>query len=104
MNKIIKKSAALFAAIVLILILLATSAAANEVCKIDEYGAGEMTADIAFVRPLGIVSIAFGSIMFALSLPFSAPAGNVKEVYCKMIVEPAKFTFTRPVGDFSSLE
>jgi len=27
--------------------------------------------------------------------------GNVKEAFCEMMVEPAKFTFARPLGDLS---
>jgi hypothetical protein len=31
-------------------------------------------------------------------------SGSVKETAHTLVVEPAKATFTRPIGDFSSLE
>jgi hypothetical protein len=39
-----------------------------------------------------------GSIAFVLSLPFSALGGNVGEAAEKLVVDPAMFTFARPLG------
>ena len=59
-----------------------------------------MVGDILLVRPLGIVGTVVGSALFVLSLPFSAAGGNIEEVYQTMVVEPAKHTFKRPLGQF----
>lgn len=61
---------------------------------------GKMAADLLFVRPLGIVSTVVGCAVYVVSLPFSIPGGNQKEVWSTTVVEPAKFTFKRGVGDF----
>ena len=61
--------------------------------------AEKMVADALLVRPLGIVGTIIGSAIFLVSLPFSALGGNVEEAYQKMVVEPAHYTFGRPLGD-----
>ncbi|MBK5100631.1 MAG: hypothetical protein JJE15_06505 [Desulfobacteraceae bacterium] len=59
-----------------------------------------MVGDILLIRPLGIVATVVGGALFVVSLPFSALGGNTEDVYQTMVVEPARFTFTRPIGDF----
>jgi hypothetical protein len=72
---------------------------------IDEDNNGEkMTGDLLLVRPLGIASTILGAAVFVVSLPFSALGGNVKEAGQKLVADPAKFTFKRPIGDFSSID
>jgi hypothetical protein len=61
--------------------------------------AEKMVADALLVRPLGLVGTIFGTAIFLVSLPFSALGGNVEEAYQKMVVEPAHYTFGRPLGD-----
>ena len=69
--------------------------------NIDEgISAEAMVADFVFVRPLGIVAVAVGSVFFIASLPFSLLGGNSKDAAKKLVIEPAKFTFSRPLGDF----
>lgn len=59
-----------------------------------------MAGDILFVRPIGIVGTAVGTALFIVSVPFSAAGGNTKQAFKKMVAEPAKFTFKRPIGVF----
>ena len=65
---------------------------------IDEKG-GYMIGDLVVMRPLGIVATAVGAIAYVISLPFSLAGGNEEEARQKLIIEPAKYTFTRPLGD-----
>ena len=65
---------------------------------IDEASASAMIFDLVFLRPAGLVAIVGGSLAFVLSLPFSALGGNVGEAADKLVVDPAKFTFVRPLG------
>ena len=58
-----------------------------------------MVGDLVLIRPLGIIGTAAGSVLFVLSWPFSALGGNSQEAFQKMVVEPAKYTFQRPLGD-----
>ena len=62
--------------------------------------AERIVVDLFFVRPLGIASTVLGSAVFIISLPFSTLGGNAKEVFNTVVVEPAAFSFTRPLGEF----
>ena len=60
--------------------------------------------DIGLVRPGCLAATIGGSALFVLALPFAAMSGSVKKTAHALVVYPARATFTRPVGDFSSLE
>lgn len=100
MNKIRKKSIVFLLAASLVLTPFGTSALAGSPTLDEENSGSVMTADLVLVRPLGIVATVLGCAVFIVSLPFSALGGNTKEASQKLIVEPASFTFKRPLGDF----
>ena len=60
--------------------------------------------DVGLVRPGCLAATIGGSALFVLALPFSAMSKSVKKTAHALVVYPAKATFTRPVGDFTSLE
>ena len=68
------------------------------------YAATAMAADVIVARPAGLVAIALGTAVFIVALPFAAISGSVEPVARTLVAEPFKFTFTRPVGDFSCWE
>jgi len=70
----------------------------------NAYTATAMVADVIIARPAGLVAIVLGSAAFILALPFAAISRSVEPVGQTLVVEPCKFTFTRPVGDFSCWE
>jgi len=72
-------------------------AAAGE-AVIDEASADAMILDLVFLRPAGLVAMIGGSVAFVLALPFSALGGNVGESADKLVVDPARYTFVRPLG------
>jgi hypothetical protein len=59
-----------------------------------------MFADGVVVRPLGLVATVAGCATWLVTLPFSALGGNVGEATQKLVVQPAAFTFRRPLGEF----
>lgn len=61
---------------------------------------GRMTFDALLIRPAGILGTALGLAVYIVSLPFSAPGGNHKAAYQKLVVDPARHTFKRPLGEF----
>ena len=61
-------------------------------------------ADLGLVRPGCLAATVGGTALFILALPFSAMSKSVKKSAHNLVVYPAKATFTRPVGDFSTLE
>jgi hypothetical protein len=59
-----------------------------------------IVADVLIARPVGLVSIVFGTAMYIVALPFSIPSDSVERAGQLLVVEPFKFTFQRPLGDF----
>mgnify|MGYP003553857494 CR=1 FL=1 len=47
----------------------------------------------------GLGAIVVGTAIWIVTLPFSALGGNVSEATDRLIVDPARFTFVRPLGD-----
>lgn len=60
---------------------------------------GAMLLDAVVVRPLGLCATVLGAVGWVVTLPFSALGGNVDEATKNLVVDPAKFTFSRPLGD-----
>lgn len=100
MHKIAKQSMVLLVISTLIFIPFNSSALAKDPLKHDDICAGMMVADFLLVRPLGIAATIVGTALFIASLPFSALGGNTQTACRKMVVEPAKHAFKRPLGDF----
>jgi hypothetical protein len=59
----------------------------------------DMVLDLLILRPLGLLTAAFGSAAFVVSLPFTLPSGSTGAAACEMVKEPFAYTFTRPLGD-----
>ncbi len=90
--------------VLLVAALLMVPFGASAMAKGSDYpmenSAELMAADFAVVRPLQFVSLVSGTVFFIVSLPFSALGDNVSDAYTKMMVEPARMTFLRPLGVF----
>jgi hypothetical protein len=61
--------------------------------------AGAMAFDLVIVRPVGLVATVLGAGLFVLQLPLSMIQGTPpSDPAHKLVVEPAEFTFKRPLG------
>ncbi|MGB5304714.1 MAG: hypothetical protein WBO06_12115 [Gammaproteobacteria bacterium] len=60
---------------------------------------GAMLADTFLVRPAMLVGTAVGVVTFIVTLPFSALGMNVDEAAKTLVLEPAEYTFLRPLGE-----
>lgn len=103
MNSFLKKVTILVVVASLLAIPLGGAALAYDQSQ-EEISSSAMWADALIIRPLGLVSIVAGSVLFVVSLPFSATGQNVRQAAHNMVVEPSKFTFNRPLGDLRQLE
>ena len=79
--------------------LLSSNAAAYERVYEEPTG-GTMLADAFMVRPFMLVGTVLGTVTYIVTLPFSLLGGNAGEAGKKMVVEPAAYTFVRPLGEF----
>ena len=76
-----------------------TASAADYMVDDSEPTGGTMMADAFLMRPFMLVSTVVTTVTFVVMLPFSALGGNVGESADKLVVKPAAYTFTRPLGE-----
>ena len=72
-------------------------------CRAEDNTLGAI-ADVTLVRPGCLVATVIGSVFFVVALPFAAMSGSVKQTANTLVATPAAATFTRPVGDFTSIQ
>jgi hypothetical protein len=63
----------------------------------------EVVGDLVLVRPGCLAVTIVGSAIFIVALPFAAASSSVRETADTLVMHPAEATFTRPLGDFSTL-
>lgn len=78
--------------------LAALPARADEASATGDRGT-DMVVDLVLLRPLGLVATALGAVGFVVSLPFTVPSGSVGEAAHELVLRPAEYTFSRPLGD-----
>lgn len=89
--------------------LLTAVCALTVLCSALPAGASEdktldALTDVALVRPGCFVATVGGTALFIVAWPFAAMSKSVKKTAHTLITVPGRATFTRPVGDFTSLE
>jgi hypothetical protein len=84
--------------ILIAFIVLAVSSASVTPCLAGSDDQAKIIADVAVLRPAGLIVTAIGSVFFVISLPISAATGTVKQTAHTLVITPAKATFTRPLG------
>lgn len=80
--------------------LVMSPAAVADISAVEPPSAAAMGFDVVMARPLGLAGTVLGTGLFVVSLPFSAVGMNVEDAAVRLVAEPAKFTFVRPLGDF----
>lgn len=84
-----------------LLALTVQAGAADE--QIDTAPSAEaMTFDLFVLRPLALACTVVGTAVYIVALPFNILTLNVIEPGRRLVVEPAKFTFTRDLGDLDN--
>lgn len=70
----------------------------------QEDGSPEViAADVLIVRPVCLAATIIGSVLFVVSLPIALATKRTGETARKLVGLPARATFTRPLGEMSSL-
>ena len=94
------------ALLVAVLFLCATSlvhaAEDSYMARTEDVSAEAMIADGLLLRPAGIAATVLGTVVFVVTLPFSIPTRSVDKAAQKLIVDPARYTFVRPLGQVES--
>ncbi len=55
--------------------------------------------DLFILRPAGVVATAGGFVIFVGSLPISLATLSVKKTFYALVVNPARYTFVRKIGE-----
>lgn len=71
---------------------------------VEGAAAESMVLDLVLLRPLGLVATVAGGAIYIVSLPFSLAGGNARQAGQRLVSEPARFTFVRPLGDLRFTE
>ena len=94
------------ALLMVVLFLCATSlvhaAADSYTARTEDVSAETIIVDGLLLRPGGLVATVVGTAVFVVTLPFSIPTKSVDKAAQKLIVDPAKYTFVRPLGQVES--
>ena len=68
----------------------------------DDVSAETILVDGLLLRPAGVLATIVGSAAFVVTLPFSIPTRSVDKAAQKLVVDPARYTFIRPLGQIES--
>jgi hypothetical protein len=63
-----------------------------------------VAADVIIARPCWLVATVVGTGLFIVALPVAAMSKSVNKTARTLVGKPAEATFTRPLGDFSTVE
>lgn len=61
--------------------------------------AESMALDLVLVRPLSLAGTILGTAVFIIATPFNLLTLNFSDPARRLVLEPAKYTFTRELGD-----
>jgi hypothetical protein len=67
-----------------------------------DVSAEAIIADGLLLRPAGVVATIVGTLAFVVILPFSIPTKSVDKAAQKLIMDPVRYTFVRPLGQIES--
>jgi len=82
----------------ILLVTIMLFSAAPAFAASSDIDSTDIIIDAIFLRPLGLVSTAFGSVFFVVTLPISAITGSVGTTYDVLVEDPFVYTFRRPLG------
>lgn len=97
MRAIASKTSRLLAAAALSVMLVAPQISVAQEVQ-EEPSALAMAGDAIIARPLGLVFTAVGTVLYVVTLPFTALGGNAKQAGKELVVGPAEATFVRCLG------
>ncbi len=78
---------------------VATATAQTDSAVIDEApSAPAMAVDLIVIRPLSLAMTIVGTGLYVIQLPLDLIQMDFETPARKLVVEPAQYTFTRPLG------
>jgi hypothetical protein len=88
---------------IFLLAALLLSASTPSTFAFEDNSFEAVAADVIVIRPFSFVATVIGSALFVVSLPIAAISHSTSETAEALVKRPARFTFTRPVGELSAM-
>ncbi len=98
MNRWKKRPIAFILLCIFLLTVTLSPALAQDSETDSDITAASMIGDLLVLRPLGLVATVLGTAFFLVTLPITAGVGNTEVAGEKLVKDPGKFTFNRPLG------
>ncbi|MFQ5560601.1 MAG: hypothetical protein ACE5FU_08465 [Nitrospinota bacterium] len=95
-----QKSMSVLAAFLLLTVVTGSTVLADDGETRMDIKGEDILVDFFVVRPISMAGSALLTSVFVLSLPFSILGGNTGPVFKKLVLEPGRFAFRRPLGEF----
>ena len=93
-----KKTHCIYLALHFLLTITLSPALAQDSETDSDITAASMIGDLFVLRPLGLVATILGTAFFLVTLPITAGVGNTEVAGERLVKDPGKFTFNRPLG------
>lgn len=103
MNRWINRSLSLMLLVVFLLMNMTYPALAKPKIQYPDPSAYEITVDFVVVRPTNLAATIVGTGVFIVTLPFTIIGKNAGHAGRVLVVNPAKYTFARPLGDYEAM-
>jgi hypothetical protein len=87
-----------FATAALLLSAPAAAFADDEYTQAPDVEGLAIAVDLLLARPLGLVATIVGATIFTIGLPIELMAGDVATPAQRLVADPARYTFQRPLG------
>ena len=89
--------------LILMLSVMFLTATAPRTSAFEDGSFEAVAADALVVRPFSFVATILGSAIFVVALPIAAISNSTSETAEALVLKPGRATFTRPMGELSSL-
>jgi hypothetical protein len=83
-------------------VFLGTSMPSTAYANLDGTEEGDdiaIVVDLFVLRPAGVVATAGGLVIFVGSLPITIATLSIKKTFYALVVNPARYTFVRKIGE-----
>jgi hypothetical protein len=84
------------------LIILMMGFCSIQTTRADDGDELDAVGDVFIVRPASFVATIIGGAVFVVALPVAAMSRSVKQTAKVLVLRPAHYTFTRPIGEFDN--
>jgi hypothetical protein len=86
-----------------IFVVLLMGVSTTSVRAFDDNTFEATAADLIVVRPVSFVATVLGTALFVVSLPVAAISHSIPDTAEALVLTPGRATFTRPLGELSTL-